>query len=415
MRLVVTFAALFAAVALLQLSSGGLGPLDALAGLEAGFSTAEIGLLGSAHFVGFFLGCWWAPRLMGSVGHARAFTACAAMGALGVIGHTIVVDPHAWAAMRVASGLCVAGCYTVVESWLQAETPDARRGRTFGVYRTVDLGASLAAQGLIGVLAPLTLTVAYDILTLLCVASLLPLTLTTRRQPVTPDAPRLRPRLAIERSPLAVLAVVVAGLSASAFRMVGPVYGNAVGLAPGEVGLFLAAFVAGGMAGQLPAGRLADRFDRRVVLMGLGVLSLAACAATVMASEAGTGAVVAAAAAFGMATFPVYSVAAAHAHDFAEPPERVELSAALIFWFAGGAIASPLAASWLIEAHGPGALFALIAAAHAALVAYGLARSRVRPARPRTRYVYAPRTSFLVGRLLGSRRERPRRGEPPEP
>ena len=23
---------------------------------------AQIGLLGSAHFVGFFIGCWWAPR-----------------------------------------------------------------------------------------------------------------------------------------------------------------------------------------------------------------------------------------------------------------------------------------------------------------------------------------------------------------
>ena len=409
MRLVLTFAALFAAVALLQLSSGGLGPLDALAGLEAGFATAEVGLLGSAHFVGFFLGCWWAPRLMGSVGHARAFAACTAMGAMGVIGHTLVVDPYAWAAMRVASGLCIAGCYTVVESWLQSEAVEGRRGRTVAVYRTVDLGASLVAQGLIGVLASLELYVAYNALALLCVASLLPLTLTTRRQPVTPEAPRLRPGLAFGRSPLAVAAVVTAGLSTAAFRMVGPVYGREVGLGAGEVGLFLAAFVAGGMAGQLPAGRLADRFDRRRVLLALGVLSALASAATVAAADAGAAAVIAAAGLFGAATFPVYSVAAAHAHDFAEDPERVELSAALLFWFAVGAIASPLVASGLIDAYGPSALFALVGAAHLALVALGLQRMTVRPARTRTAYVYAPRTSFLIGRLLGPRRERPPR------
>ena len=58
MRLIVSFAALFLAVALVQLGSGALAPLDALSGAAAGFSTAEIGLLGSAHFVGFFVGCW---------------------------------------------------------------------------------------------------------------------------------------------------------------------------------------------------------------------------------------------------------------------------------------------------------------------------------------------------------------------
>jgi MFS family permease len=411
MRVVLTFAALFAAVALLQLSSGGLGPLDALAGLEAGFATAEIGLLGSAHFAGFFLGCWWAPRLLGSVGHARAFAACTAMGAMGIIGHTLIVDPLAWAIMRVASGLCVAGCYTAVESWLQAEVEASRRGRTFAVYRTVDLGASLAAQALIGVLASVELYVAYNVLALLCVASLLPLTLTTRRQPATPEAPRLRPGLAFRLSPLAALSVVVAGLSAAAFRMVGPVYGQAVGLDAAEVGLFLAAFVAGGMAGQLPAGRLADRLDRRRVLIGLGLLAAGASAVTVAAADLGAAAVIAAAGLFGAAAFPIYSVAAAHAHDFAEEPERVELSAALIFWFAAGAIASPLVASWLIEAGGPTALFTFLGAAHLALVAFGVRRLTARPARRRTRYVYAPRTSFLIGRLLGARR----RPEPPEP
>ncbi|MGB1033987.1 MAG: hypothetical protein ACPGVS_03090, partial [Primorskyibacter sp.] len=65
MTLLISFAALFLSIILLQLSSGGVGPLDALSGFELGFTTAQIGLLGSAHFLGFFIGCWWAPRLMG--------------------------------------------------------------------------------------------------------------------------------------------------------------------------------------------------------------------------------------------------------------------------------------------------------------------------------------------------------------
>ena len=73
MRLLISFAALFLSVILLQLSSGGVGPLDAISGLKPGFTTAQVGFLGSAHFFGFFIGCWWAPRLMGSIGHSRAF------------------------------------------------------------------------------------------------------------------------------------------------------------------------------------------------------------------------------------------------------------------------------------------------------------------------------------------------------
>ena len=59
MRLLISFAALFLSVVLLQLSSGGVGPLDALSGLSMAFTKAEVGLLGSAHFLGFFIGCWW--------------------------------------------------------------------------------------------------------------------------------------------------------------------------------------------------------------------------------------------------------------------------------------------------------------------------------------------------------------------
>ena len=58
MRMLISFAALFLSVLLLQLSSGGVGPLDALSGLQLEFTKNQIGILGSAHFLGFFIGCW---------------------------------------------------------------------------------------------------------------------------------------------------------------------------------------------------------------------------------------------------------------------------------------------------------------------------------------------------------------------
>jgi hypothetical protein len=106
--------------------------------------------------------------------------------------------------------------------------------------------------------------------------------------------------------------------------------------------------------------------------------------------------------AFGFAAFPLYSVGAAHANDFAPPEMVVELNAALLFLFALGAIVSPLVAAELIERHGPGALFAWMAAAHLALLGFGLWRAFSRPAAaPRTAYAWTPRTSLVLAKLMG--------------
>ncbi len=406
MRLLISFAALFLSVVFLQLGSGGIAPLDAISGLELNFSRTEIGLLGSAHFSGFFIGCWWAPRLMGAVGHSRSFAAFTALGTMGILSHMLIIDPIAWAGMRVMSGLCIAGCYTVAESWLQAKVSNETRGRAMGTYRVVDIGGSLLAQLMISVLEPASY-VSYNILALICCAALVPLVLTRAVEPAIPEAPRLRPSLAWRLSPLASAGVISAGVTTASFRMVGPLYGVEVGLSVDQIAFFLAAFVLGGAISQYPAGWLADRYDRRWVLIWLSVAAVGSCAVTVAMATSGANGVMIAAGVFGFATFPIYSVAAAHAHDFASNEERVELSAALMFLYAVGAIASPYVVAELIERFGPQAMFGFVSSVHVILIVFGLARMRVRRSETRTHYVYAPRTSFLIGRLIGKTREKP--------
>ncbi len=280
------------------------------------------------------------------------------------------------------------------------------RGRTMGVYRFIDIGASLGAQVMISVLTPASY-VSYNILALICCAALVPLVLTRVEQPAIPKAPRLRPAIAWKRSPLAAAGVLSAGLTAAAFRMVGPIYGIEIGLSIDQIALFLAAFVLGGVLSQYPAGWFADRYDRRWVLIWLSGLAITSSGITNAFAQSGTAAAFLTAGFFGLATFPIYSVSAAHAHDFAEDSERVELSAALMFIYALGAIASPWAVSALIDAFGPPAMFAFVSAAHVLLIAFGLIRMRSREAERRTSYVYAPRTSFLIGRLLKKSRQKP--------
>ena len=225
------------------------------------------------------------------------------MGAIGMLGHTLLIDPIAWAVMRVASGLCVAGCYTVIEAWLQAKATNANRGLTMSVYRAVDICASLGAQMMIGALVTVETYLAYNLLTLFCCASLLPLALTKASPPITKSAPRLRPLLALSRSPLAVSAVVVTGLTNAAYRMVGPIYGSELGLNAFQIGLFLAGYVLGGAISQYPSGWFADKYDRRWVVILLSLGSLISCAISFFA--VGVAQIIMSSCLFGFITVPI--------------------------------------------------------------------------------------------------------------
>jgi MFS family permease len=401
MRTLISFAALFVSVLLMQLGSGTLGPLDALAGAERGFTTQEIGILGSAHFLGFFGGCYLAPRYIGSVGHSRAFAAAASIGAIGALLHPVFEGPTAWALLRILTGLAVASAYTVIESWLQAKVDSSTRGRVSGIYRVVEATGSILSQGLIAVLDPAAYA-SYSIVAVFCCLCVLPLSLTRREAPPTPAAPRLRPIKAALLSPSACLGIVVAGLANSSFRMVGPIFGTANNLSQQQIALFLIVAVVGGILAQYPVGWIADKTDRRNVLVGLSVAAIVSCLTVAwLAGPDSTSMLFAGAFVFGMTSFPIYSVSAAYANDFAPKDFVVELNAALMFFSSVGAIVSPFATASLIAAFGSAAMFVFIAAAHGILIAFALYRMTRRKAPQRSTPVESvPRTSLIIGRLF---------------
>ncbi|MEM8791750.1 MAG: MFS transporter [Pseudomonadota bacterium] len=404
MRTLISFAALFLSIFLVQMGSGSLGPLDVLAASARGFTAEEIGLLGSAHFAGFFIGCYLAPRYIGMVGHSRSFAAAAAIGATGALLHPVLDGPIYWAALRVLTGVAIASAYTVIESWLQAKTQNHNRGRVYGIFRVVDMGGQITAQAMIAVLDP-TSYAAYNIVAVFCCLCLLPLTLSRRVAPEIPDTPRLRPVKAYMLSPLAAIGIMVAGATGAAFRMVGPLFGLENGLEATELAIFLSMAMIGGILVQYPIGWLADKFERRTVLIFISLAAIACCMWTVQASG-DPWLLYLTAALFGATSYPVYSVSSALANDRAGPDEALELNASLIFFFSIGAVISPTVSARLLDAFGPPALFYFIAGGHLFLILFAFWRmTRRETVEPVTPYRYTPRTSMVVGRLFGRAQE----------
>jgi len=398
--------ALLVSVLFVQIGSGSLGPLDALSGLELGFSPVQIGWLGSAHFVGFFLGCIAGPGIVIRVGHARAFAVMAAISTIAILMHPVYEDPYFWMFLRLWSGFTVAGGYTVIESWLQSKLSNDNRGTVFSAYRMVDMVGMLCSQIIIAGLAPAHY-ISYNIIAMVACLALLPLALTQARAPTVPERRKFRPLFVYALSPLAAFGVIVAGLTTSSFRMVAPIYAVEQGLTQAGVALFLALAVIGGLMAQLPAGIMADRISRRSTLFLFSILASIACLA--IASQpidalAGIPFVYLAAFLFGFATLPIYSVCAAHASDFAKREDMLDMSASLIFFFAIGAVSAPSFTGWLIENYGPPAMFSFILAAHLALIVYSGWRYVSRPAVASSKpYRYTPRTSLFIANRMKRR------------
>jgi MFS family permease len=72
-------------------------------------------------------------------------------------------------------------------------------------------------------------------------------------------------------APVAVVGYALSGLVSSSFYALVPAWMQDEGIARETIALFMLVAVLGGLAFQVPIGRLSDGFDRRIVLAALGL------------------------------------------------------------------------------------------------------------------------------------------------
>lgn len=378
------------------------GTFIALRGIEEGFSTSVIGMVGTGYFIGFVLGCVYITKVMRAIGHIRAFSALAAIASAASIMMVLVIDPISWFLMRLVQGVCFAGLFAVVESWLNARVTNATRARTLSVYRFVDLGSVTAAQYMI----PLFGVSGIDLFAIIAMAlslSLVPISFADKSSPAPPKDVKFDIKVLWSVSPLATVGCIVIGLTNSSFRSLGPIYADGIGLSVTAIATFMSIGIFAGIVLQYPLGHYSDKLDRRVIIL---VSTIGALLASIyLAFLAGDGELAnfIGIFAFGAFALPLYSLCSAHANDHAAPGQHALVSAGTLFFWSIGAVVGPLIASFLMEAFGPHALFAYVIVVLTFFAAYTLARIRVRDAVPtekrRMRFRSLLRTSTFFSKL----------------
>jgi MFS family permease len=336
-------------------------------GME-GFSSFQIGLLGSGYFFGFVLGCAFTPRMIMRIGHIRTFAALVAIASAAALGYPMALDAIVWVLLRLITGFCLAGLYLVVESWLNDQATNETRGALISTYVTVNFTVITLGQMMVTLFQP-TSFMLFSIASVLVSLAAVPIVMTRSSQPPPITMVRFRPLRMFHLSPTGTIAIFLIGLATGSFWSLGPSYASIVSGSVNDAALFMSVAVLGGAVSQLPAGRISDRHDRRKVLIGL-----AACCAIVGVALVLTPGTpfywLALAAAFGAGLLPSYAIAAAHVFDFADRSEYVEISAGLLLLNGMGSTIGPMLSSASIEIWGPPGFFIANAAIQIVLIGF---------------------------------------------
>lgn len=391
---------LLAAIFMLMAGSGFLATLISLRLEAAGAPALVIGLVATAYFAGLTIGSVLALRIVARVGHIRAFAAFVSLFSATSLAYAIHLDPVFWALLRLAEGFCMAGVFVCLESWLNERAEPETRGSVLAFYMIALYSGQAIGQFLLN-LGHGWPSIPFIAASILLSLSIIPIALTRIAAPALPEG-RIMPLAELYRaSPLGVVGAGATGMMLGAFYGLGAVFARGAGLTDAGTALFMSATILGGVALQFPLGRLSDVMDRRKVIIGAFVATLAICLAIFAAAE-GRYQMMIAGAAFGGTSFALYPLCVAHTNDHLRSAQRVSATGGLVLIYSLGAAAGPLPASVLIGAAGPRGLFLFIAFCAALLVAFAMVRLWRAPPVPgerQRRYLILPRTTPLAAEL----------------
>lgn len=362
---------LLLAIFILMAGSGFLATLISLRLEASGAASVQIGVVATAYFAGLTLGALKVAGVIQRVGHIRAFAAFVSVFSASTLTYAVYENVLVWTVLRFVDGLCMAGVFVCIESWLNERSDTRTRGSILAFYM-ISLYAGQAIGQFLLNLSDEKPSMPFMASSILLSIAVVPIVLTRIAGPAPTQTLPLGVRRLYEASPLGVVGAVVTGLMLGAFYGLGAVYVRRLGLDTAATALFMSIVILGGIALQWPLGRLSDLFDRRRVITGAFAGALAVSIA-VSAAPAGIPLFILGAL-FGGLTFALYPLCVAHTNDRLGSDERVQASGGLVLAYSAGAAAGPLASAGVITVFDQAGLFLFIAFCAAGALAFAIWR-----------------------------------------
>ena len=348
-----------ASLVLLIMGSGLLNTFISIRLEIEGFSPETIGAVASALYIGILVGSLRLDRWIEKVGHISAFIVFAVVSVILVLAQAIWLDPIYWGVLRFMCGICTAGVFIVIESWLLMESPSSMRGTVLSLYLAIFYAALSAGQFLINLSNPESLY-PFCIAAVLFALSILPISVRKIKEPKIEHNTRLTLIELFRISPVGFFGGLVSGMLLAAIYGLVPVYAKEMGLSVSDIGTLMGVIIFGGLSFQWPAGRWADKTDRRWILtiaslattligIGIAVFSPSLWLLLILGWI------------FGGFSFTLYPISMAYTCEKITDDQIVSATGGFVLSYGIGAIAGPLIAPIAMSLVGPGGLFYFLA------------------------------------------------------
>lgn len=315
-----------------------------------------IGWVLVCYSIGFVLGTLYVHRVIGRVGHIRAFAVFAAMAAVASLMYPMAVSMVFWAFLRVLSGFSIAGVLVVIESWFSSRATNTNRGALFAVYQIVFYLSAAGGQLVVNVGDPANF-MPFSLAAILLTLALVPLSLTRMEAPTIEQASRISIFTLARQSFSGVAGALICGVMIGGFYALGPVYATLVGLDVAKTSAFMASAIVAAMILAWPLGRVCDRFDRRRVMFWVAMVAAASAATVGVLETTNLAMLTLLVGLFTGLSASVYPIAVAITNDRMESSRIVSASATLLLSYGVGSVIGPIVMAELIGRLGPKGLF----------------------------------------------------------
>ena len=372
-------AAVLASAVAAGMTIGMATPLVALTMTAAGHGGFLVGLNAAAPAMTLLLVAPFVPWVVKRTGPVPAIIGGLILAALSLAAFPLIPSLAAWFALRMLLGLGAAFEWIVSETWINSLAGGARRGRILALYVTLWGGGVAVGPLLLALVGTEGLTPFLLGAGLLLLAAVPVLAARNLAPPMAEWASPAGIMAVLPAAPLAIGAALLAGVGEGTIFALLPVWGVGVGFEPQRAVLLMSVFAAGSILLQMPIGWLTDHVDRRLLLVGVTLLSLLciAMAGLVLGSPVTLWAVTFI---WGGAVAGYYTIALVLLSDRFGVSDLASANTTLIMAYTLGMVAGPVVGGGAMQLwHPHGLLLALSLAGLIFLLAL-LRPRRVRPA-----------------------------------
>lgn len=338
-----------------------------------GYPTETVGYLTAAYFAGLMTGALLINRLIEGVGHIRAFAAFAALFTVITMLQGVFIHPSLWLLLRFISGVCMAGIFITIESWLLVKSSIHMRGKALSIYMITTFAGQSLGQLFLDFSDPATIY-PFCLVVILSALSIIPLSLTKTRAPIIEEPSILSPFKLFKNSPLGTVGAFLSGCILGSVYGLLPLYTLNLNFSHSEIAAVMSITILGGLIFQWPVGIISDRIDRRKVLFFLSLVTGLCSLLMGFFPTQSINLFFVLTFLFGGFSFATYPICVSHACDLIDPKDLVAAIGGMLLFYGTGAIAGPILISYPMNYLGNSGFFHFISFTSFVLMLFTLYR-----------------------------------------